>query len=71
MYTFNSLGTHNIYSTISIIGLKQKLKWYKKLSPVSDMYLDVKEAKKRKAAIKDYKENGGQLEYVDSTIKGL
>lgn len=48
MYTFSSLGTHNIYSSLTPVGVKQKIKWYEKLSPVSSFFVDVKEAKRRK-----------------------
>lgn len=40
MYTFNSLGLHNIYSTFTTIGIKQKLKWYKNLFPAKGLLED-------------------------------
>ena len=48
MYTFSSLGTHNIYSSLTPVKKKKKIKWYEKLSPVSSFFVDVKEAKRRK-----------------------
>lgn len=67
MYTLNSLGTHNVWSTLSIIGLKQKLKWYTKISPVKDFYTNVKEAKEKRQRIK---ENGG-YEIIDTRLPGV
>lgn len=71
MYSLNSLGTHNIYSFINIIGIKQKIKWYKKLSLGSSFYTDVREAKAKKEAIKKYKEGDQRIDIIDNRIPGF
>lgn len=58
MYCLNSLGTHNIYSTLNVIGLKQKIKWYKNLAPGRALYDDVKLRNQALDIIKEMNENG-------------